>query len=248
MSVEAFKAFFDVVAQISLFLTFAAGLGALVTGNIINKRQVEQLKHFDSDLTAAKTDLGKQQERAANADAKVAGLEKAASDAKAAQQKVETQLAIQQQATALAEQHAAEANLALAKLKLPRTLSPEQQQRIVAELRPSTVGQQFSFSVVGDSEALDLLATIRAILNEAGWVKGLPVGFGDIKIGDDAALGYGRGVIVRFSPNAQEGARQSAALLSKYLNSEQIASAVEVDKRVTDPTALNVLVGTKPMR
>ena len=49
-------------------MTFAAGVGVLVTGNIINQRQSAQLRQFDKALTEAKTELGKQQERAANAE------------------------------------------------------------------------------------------------------------------------------------------------------------------------------------
>jgi hypothetical protein len=77
-------------------LTFAAGLGALITGNVINKRQEQQIRQFDSDLTEAKTELGKQQERAANADARVAGLEQDVANAK-------TEMAKQQARAATAE-------------------------------------------------------------------------------------------------------------------------------------------------
>ncbi|HKT24316.1 MAG TPA: hypothetical protein VJR04_06915 [Terriglobales bacterium] len=68
MSVESLKGLFDSFAVGLLFLTFTAGLGALLTGNVINKRQSERLRQFDKDLTDAKTELGRQQERAANAE------------------------------------------------------------------------------------------------------------------------------------------------------------------------------------
>jgi hypothetical protein len=74
LSVEALKSFFDVAAVVLLFLTFVAGAGVLITGSVINGRQAKQLQQFDVDLTKAKTDLSEQQERAANADAQVAGL------------------------------------------------------------------------------------------------------------------------------------------------------------------------------
>jgi hypothetical protein len=64
MSAEGLKAFFDVGTIILLFLTFAFGAGALITGNRINRREEGRLRQFDSDLTLAKIELGKQKERA----------------------------------------------------------------------------------------------------------------------------------------------------------------------------------------
>jgi hypothetical protein len=74
MSVEALKALFDAAAVVLLFLTFAAGFGVLVTGNIINGRQEEKLRKFDSDLTAAKFALATQQERAATLEVEALSL------------------------------------------------------------------------------------------------------------------------------------------------------------------------------
>ena len=65
MSIEVLKSFLDVGTVVLLFLAFAFGAGVLITGNVINERQAEQLKTFDKELTDAKTELGKQQERAA---------------------------------------------------------------------------------------------------------------------------------------------------------------------------------------
>ncbi|HTU44426.1 MAG TPA: hypothetical protein VMF91_05160 [Bryobacteraceae bacterium] len=49
-------------------MAFAFGAGVWFTSNIINERQAAQLRQFDKDLTGAKSELGKQQERAANAE------------------------------------------------------------------------------------------------------------------------------------------------------------------------------------
>jgi hypothetical protein len=67
MSIEELKNVFDVGAVILLFLTFAFGAGAYYTGSIINGRQASQIRKFDSDLVAAKTDLEKQQQSTAEA-------------------------------------------------------------------------------------------------------------------------------------------------------------------------------------
>jgi len=63
MSLESWKSFFEIGGVVLLFLTFAFGTGALLTGKVVNQRQENQLRRFDSDLTTAKTALSDQQER-----------------------------------------------------------------------------------------------------------------------------------------------------------------------------------------
>jgi hypothetical protein len=53
MSTEALKSFFDIGTVVLLFLTFTFGTGALITGNIINKRQEEKLQQFGLDVAEA---------------------------------------------------------------------------------------------------------------------------------------------------------------------------------------------------
>ncbi len=117
MSVEALKSLFDVLTVVLLGLTFLAGTGVLITGNIINRRQSEQLKTFDSDMTKAKSELATQQERAAKAEGNIALAEQHAAEANAKAEGFRLDIASAneraekaQASLALAEQHAAEAN------------------------------------------------------------------------------------------------------------------------------------------
>ena len=78
---------------------------------------------------------------------------------------------------AAAEARAAEANLVaseaqleLAKLKAPRTVAPEDQVKMIADLKAFT-GQKYSAAVFQDPEALALLRVLDAMLRSAGWVK-----------------------------------------------------------------------------
>ncbi len=50
MTVEGMKTAFDWIGLVLLFLTFAAGAGVLITGNIINERQARKLEQFALDL------------------------------------------------------------------------------------------------------------------------------------------------------------------------------------------------------
>ena len=70
MSVELWKTIFDWSAVVLVGLTFVAGAGGLIVGRILTDRQADQLREFDQGLTAAKTELGKQQTRAAEAEGK----------------------------------------------------------------------------------------------------------------------------------------------------------------------------------
>ncbi|HUV69809.1 MAG TPA: hypothetical protein VMW15_09130 [Terracidiphilus sp.] len=67
MTVEFWKSFFDLGALLLLLLTFAFGVGAWFTGNIINRRQAEQIRKFETTLTASQADLAREQGKAAEA-------------------------------------------------------------------------------------------------------------------------------------------------------------------------------------
>jgi hypothetical protein len=68
MSLEAWKDVCEVGGLILLALTVVFGGGALFVNKRLNAIQDEQLLQFNKDLTDAKIDLGKQQERAARAE------------------------------------------------------------------------------------------------------------------------------------------------------------------------------------
>src|ERR1035438_831222 len=158
MSVEAWKSVFDIGTVVALFLAFAFGVGVWFTSNIINERQAEQIKQFDRGLTDAKTELGKQQERAANADARVAGLAQDAVNAK-------TEMAKQQERAAKAEQNLLELRGRLA----PRILGPQQ----LVEL--TLVASKFSGQIVEvtrytlSKESQSLSEQLESALTAAGW-------------------------------------------------------------------------------
>lgn len=176
MTVEGLKTVFDWFAIILLFLTFASGVGVLITGNIINKRQAAQLMQFDSDLTVAKLALGKQEHDNLvlrtdlnNQSGKVAGLQTDASNAKAAQQRVEVELAEQQARAASLELKAEE--LKRDNLTLESELSPRwfrEQQDAIARLRPFA-GTHVVLEYLVDFECRRTAEQIAFVLGEAKW-------------------------------------------------------------------------------
>jgi hypothetical protein len=74
MSVEQWKSLFDIGTVVLAGLVFLLGAGALITGNIINKRQSEQLTQFARDLRDKDVKIAEAQRDAADANAKTAGL------------------------------------------------------------------------------------------------------------------------------------------------------------------------------
>jgi hypothetical protein len=140
MSVDLWKSIFDWATIILIALTVFSGAGALITGGIIAKRE----------------------------DATLRQLEASASDAKAAQQKVETELAAQKERTANAEKAASDAALALERFKQPRSLSVEQQDELKSALKPFA-GQNFALAVFPDPEALALVRVLDRLLKSASW-------------------------------------------------------------------------------
>lgn len=172
MSVEALKSLFDVGTVILLFLTFAFGAGVLITGNIINSRQASQLRQFDKDLTEAKTELGKQQERAAKA-------EQDAADAKKTAEGFRLDIAKSTERAAEANQEAAKANETAEKERLARvrleekvawrTLDKEQKQELASSLS-TFAGQLVDCSFLSsDMEAFSFSSEIATALRAANW-------------------------------------------------------------------------------
>jgi septal ring factor EnvC (AmiA/AmiB activator) len=208
VSVEGWKTLFDWFTVILLFLTFAAGAGVLITGNIINKRQEGQLRQFDKDLTGAKTELGKQQERAANADARVAGLEQDVANAK-------TEMARQQTRAANAEKNLLELQQTLA----DRTLSDEQVESIVGELKEFS-GQEYQVVAYWDSkESMNIANRISQALQLAKW-KLVPLERATNMMGEVV------GVMVWLHPNADERTKKAADSLVSVLLRERLHAEI----------------------
>ncbi len=172
MSVEAWKSLFDIAAVVLLGLTFVAGAGVLLTGNIINKRQEEKLRKFDGDLTAAKSDLAKQQERAAKAESSIALAEQHSAEANAKAEGFRLEIARANAASAQANEIAERERLARLKLEAslsPRRLTGMQIEQLVSSLKRSPVGSIVIVSALLDVESSDFADDFDKAFIGAGW-------------------------------------------------------------------------------
>jgi hypothetical protein len=168
MTVEGWKSVFDWGTVILLFLTFAFGAGALITGGILSKHQEQKSRRFEKDLTEAKTKLVEQQERTAVADSRVASLETDAANAKA-------EMAKQQTRAANAERALLELQQSLA----DRDITPQQRDKMLKVLRGKPAGHVVVQSLVtGGREAMQYAGKIAAVFSDAGWNVEPPNGRG----------------------------------------------------------------------
>jgi uncharacterized membrane-anchored protein YhcB (DUF1043 family) len=157
MSLESWKSFFEIGGVLLLFLTFVFGAGVVITSTRINARQAVQLRNFDKQLTDAKSELGKQQERTAQADARVAGLETDSANAKSEMAKQQTRAA-----------NAERALLELQQRLAHRRISQSDHDKLVASLQPFR-GSIVHLTKLGDAEAAQFAEDILTVLHDAGW-------------------------------------------------------------------------------
>lgn len=160
-SLESWKNLFEISGVVLLLFTFIAGAGALWFSRKLNAVQSEQLRQFDARLTDAKTELGRQQERTANADARVAGLERDVANAR-------IEMAKQQTRAATAEQSLLELQQ---KLNW-RRISAQQRRKFLTAAVSMPKGLVNIIAVNGDNEAKAFAEKLKNLLKEAGWDSG----------------------------------------------------------------------------
>jgi hypothetical protein len=214
-------------------------------------RKAEHIAELDHANLTLRGQVATLETNAANASKDLAGLQKTALDAKAAQQRVETELAIQKERTANAEKAASDAALALAKFKQPRTLSPEQQDALLTASKPFA-GQHFACAVFPDSEPLALLRVLDVVLKSAGWER-VPSqierqgGVLTEVAGESAATIFDSGVDAYIAPEDMESVPAQQAFCSALL-----AAGIHCESHRTpqlagkSPRAITISVGKKP--
>jgi hypothetical protein len=183
MSVELWKSIFDWATVALIALTVVSGAGALITGDIISKRQGAKLRSFDSELTFAKTELGKQQERAAKADERASKIEAGNLQLQTDLANATTESRTKQIALEIEQRKTAEAQLALRKAAeyaaTPRRIimsSRVTNEYNDQELRTAAFKELEKYAdtpavilYVQDEEAQILAGDIRTALIHAGW-------------------------------------------------------------------------------
>jgi hypothetical protein len=240
MSLEGWKTFFETGGVILLFLTFVFGAGAVLTSQRINSKQAGELRQFAINLSSqqeraanAEKDAAEAKSTSASANERTLTLETDAANAKAAQQRVETELAKQQGRAAKAEKDLLE----LQQRIKTRHLSTEQESRLTDSLKAAPIrGLVEMMCVLGDSESKDLATQLDRILKAAGWeTTGVNEGI------FNPANPVGVGVIVRSKATAP----QYAVALQRAFGGAGVPIGGAENPKFPDEK-VQLLVGIKP--
>ncbi len=240
-------------------LALLASNGIRVFSERIGRVQNKQIADANERASKADERAGEANKQAGLAHERAAKLETRASEAEAETKRAEAEAAKANTASheavakvstaeariAEAEARALEAKLALEKFKAPRTLSKEQQDRIVAKLKPF-IGQQVSFSVYPDPESIALSRVIVSMLQSAGWTKS-PSQIGDIEIEGSGVI-YDTGVRAHIAPADIESTIGALNAFVSALTAEGIDSEGHRTDQLTGKRAktINIAVGRKP--
>jgi hypothetical protein len=144
---------------------------------------------------------------------------------------------------------ASEAELELAKLKTPRTLTPEAQRRVAAALQ-KFAGQEFEGQVVpGSEDARPLWEELDKALRAANWVRVAPSG---LAVGDPPAgipLSPNSGVTVFVTASRANELAPTAHALAAALMSEGLIAGVTASagpRMEQRPNVIVIEIGRKP--
>lgn len=182
------------------------------------------------------------------AQAEAAEAVRIAESERLARTELESQVAAAEARAAEANAVASQARLELAKLKEPRTIAPEDQEKIIDALKQFK-GQNFGFSVFPEPEPLALLRALDVMLKSAGWLR-VPSQIGDIVVDaaeSTAGTSHDSGVTAFVGPDNRD-AEAALLLLSQVLTAAGIpcqASRTEQLQGKT-PKAILINVGKKP--
>jgi hypothetical protein len=171
-------------------------------------------------------------------------IRKAAFAAVELQRSADEKIAASGLQSAEANQKALEAQVELARLKAPRTLSPKQQERITSKIEQFS-GQEYAIGVSTSSDAVSFSDLIDTLLKAAGWKKVAPLGAVTVH-GAAFALTAIAGIRVQVAPSQKAEYEPIADVLASALAFEGIeasaATSLDVEKR---PTAIQIIIGNK---
>lgn len=212
-------------------------------------------KQADARIAEAQRGAAEANERALTAQESLASAEQHAKEADAKAEGFRLDIAKANEGAARAQAQvagataeAAKANLELARLKTPRTLSKEQQDRITSKIAvfPET---PFDLYVNTDSDSTTLMNLIDEAIRAAKWRFQVA---GDIQFAGKAGVIAASGVSIHFAAEHGTTLEAPALALGNAILAEGIPIAgvyrdpanVEQDK---DRTRIHVMIGSKPL-
>jgi hypothetical protein len=174
-------------------------------------------------------------------------------DANARGEEARAEAAQANERAAMAEERSAEANLELARMKAPRALTAEQQNRITEKIMPFA-GKQFDVAIPpGDPEPFMLMEVIEAAVRAANWVQRdwidkvlgalKLIRSGRAEVGNVSAIG----VLIEVDQSRLTELKEAAETLASALNDEGIPALATVGTatKAANADAIHILIGKK---
>ncbi len=186
----------------------------------------ERARKLENDNLKLRTDLNTES-------GKVAGLQTDAADAKAAQQRVEIELAKQQERAATAER----ALLELQERVKPRHLSAEQRKKLIEVLTPAAKGPIKVSHLLLDEEGRSFATQIDEALIAAGWSSD--------GVGKDMIFGGATPVGVALNFHSAKSPPPHTAVLFDALSGAGLSPTLAENPHIPEGT-VEILVGIKP--
>ncbi len=232
MPLEVWKSVFEIGGVALLFLTFVSGAGVVLTTNRLNERQAERLREFDKQLTDAKTELVKQQGRAATAEIELNRVANTAGAANERAAKLEIEAASQRERAARAEKDLLELRERTAWRRLP----VDQQYKLTELLKKfGTAPINLNVSAAGGQEAITLRDDIMVAITSAG----IQMPRRELML--DANV-PGGGIGIKRGQNREA----EAEAIADFFISVGLAKKPVPGEMTPDASELTIVVGSKP--
>ena len=176
MTVSDWYSFFQVCSAVTLFLAFAFGTGAVLTGLRVNKASAAQVLTLESDAAKAKRESDEKiaelraQAEVLRADAEksraeIASAQAAVAKASEGMAKLQLEVVTQQERAANAEKSLLELRESLK----PRHLTALQRAGLVTMLKNGPSGKVLLTCPLNDVEACEFLNEIGTAIADSGW-------------------------------------------------------------------------------
>lgn len=203
MALDKLLQWANTIYLVSVAIAAVATLAIYYLSARVNAAKDRELETYRTESTV----------KIAAAQAEAAEAMKVAESERLARAELESQVVAAEVRAAEANAVASQARLELAKLKEPRTIGPEDQQKIITALK-AFAGQNFGFNVFRDPEALALVRVLDAVLKSAGWVR-VPSQIGAIVVdvaGNTAGTSHDSGVSAFVGPDNRDAETALQAL------------------------------------
>ena len=255
MSLEGWKAFFEIGGVVLLLLTFAFGAGALIVNNRLNAIQTRELGDFRIRFEEEQQKTALAQKEAAEAKQIAGGFETDISNANQRAAEANAKAEGFRLDIAKANEHAAEASKVAEQEHLARVRIEEKlagwkldagaQARIIKRIEQY---KKTPFDLGANPAEVSFMEVMDGILGSAGWIRQAPKADNplvNILLNGKARINYVSGIYVEFAQSRYNDFSPAAGALVLALRAEGIPAQGQLSPNEPDTTAIHLVIGSK---